>query len=183
MTEFLIIVGVVDLLVFVALYSVMKAGRAADRTSEAQARALWAGSERVRRETPLGGRGAQVGISGRKVVDSHGSMLGVAGQLLSDPLDAGTRWLEVQARGLGASRWSLVPADGLRVSGQEVRVAFSRDHVLHSPPVAPGPLTRDGELALCRHYGLSRRAGELYSRAPGEPTAVSAGQLGTASVA
>lgn len=183
MTEFLIVVAVVDVLVFAALYSVMKAGRASDRASEAQARALWASSERVRRETPLGGRGTQPGVAGRKVLDSHGTLLGVAGELLADPLDGGTRWLEIQVRGLGAGRLAHVPADGLRVNMNQVRVSFPRDHVLKAPVVLPGPLTRDGELALCRHFGLSRRSAELYSRAPGEPTAVSAGQLSAVSVA
>ena len=181
MTEFLIIVAVIDLLVFVALYSVMKAGRAHDRTSEAQARALWASSERVRRETPLGGR-VQSGLTGRKVLDSHGSMLGTSGDLLSDPLDASTRWLEVNVRGLGTSRLAHVPADGLRV-GQHIQVAFSRDHVLRAPVLLPGSISREGELALCRHYGLSRRAGELSRRAAGELTAVSSAQLAAVSVA
>lgn len=181
MTEFLIIVAVVDLLVFVALYSVMKAGRAADRTSEAQARAMWASTERVRRETPLGG--PRVGVTGRKVLDSHGSMLGGAGELLADPLDLSARWLEVNVRGLGNSRLAHVPADGLRVGMNEVRVAFSRDQVLRAPLVAPGALTREGELALCRHYGLSRRSVELQSRAPGETTAAPAAQVASASVA
>jgi len=181
-TEFLIVIAVVDLAVFVALYSVMKAGRAADRNSEAHARALWASNERVRHETPRGSR-ARPGLAGRKVLDSHGSLLGIAGGLLADPLDAGTRWLEVQSRGLGANRMAHVPADGLRVGVNEIRVAFSREHVLRAPVVAPGPLARDSELALCRHYGLSRRAVELYDRAPGEATALAAEAAGTASVA
>jgi hypothetical protein len=153
----------------------MKAGRAHDRTSEAQARALWASSERVRRETPIGGRAP--GLAGRRVVDSHGTLLGSAGELLADPLDGGTRWLEVNVRGLGAQRLSQVPADGLQVGGNEVRAPVSRDHILRAPVVAPGPLTREGELALCRHYGLSRRAAEITNRAYGEPTAVSASRL------
>lgn len=180
MTEFLIIVAVIDLLVFVALYSVMKAGRAHDRTSEAQARALWASSERVRRESPLGGR--QSGLAARKVLDSHGSMLGSSGELLADPLDASARWLEVNVRGLGTSRLAHVPADGLRV-GQHIQVAFSRDHVLRAPVLLPGSISREGELALCRHYGLGRRAAELSTRATGEPTAVSSAQLAAVSVA
>ena len=182
MTEFLIIVAVIDVMVFVALYSVMKAGRVSDRTSEAQARAAWASRERVRRATPLGGR-PQPGFAGRKVVDGHGSMLGISGELLADPLDLGTRWLEVHVRGLGTSRPAHVPADGLRVGVNEVRVAFSRDQVLRAPVAAPGPLTREAELALCRHYGLSRRSVELQSRAPGETTAAPAVQVASASVA
>jgi hypothetical protein len=172
-TEFLIIIAVIDVLVFVALYSVMKAGRTADRSSEAQARAMWATSERVRREIPLGGSRVTPGIAGRKVIDSHGSMLGVAGELLLDPLDASTRWLEVHVRGLGSARLAHVPADGLRLNMNIAQIAVSRDHVLRSPVVLPGPLSRESEFALCRHYGLSRRIGELQSRHPGETTATS----------
>lgn len=182
MTEFLIIVGVIDLLVLVALYTVMKAGRAHDRTSEAQARAIWATSERVRRETPVGGQ-RQASLADRKVFDSHGSLMGVAGELLSDPLDGSSRWLEVQIRGLGSTRLAHVPADGLRLGMNEVQVAFSRDHALRAPVVLAGPLLRESELALSRHYGMSRRVGELQSRAPGEATAVTSAQLAAVSVA
>lgn len=178
MTEFLIIVAVVDLLVVAALWSVMKAGRAHDRVSEAQARGLWAQSERVRRETPLEPPAArQPGLAGRKVVDSHGTLLGVAGELLSDPLDGSTRWLEVHVRGLGVSRFALVPADGVRVNMNAVRVSVPRDQILRGPVVPAGPLLRESELALSRHYGLSRRIGELHSRAAGETTGLSAAQL------
>ena len=178
MTEFLIVIAVVDLLVFAVLYSVMKAGRAHDRASEAQARALWASSERVRRETPLEAPARRPpGIAGQKVVDAYGTLLGVAGELLSDPLDGSSRWLEVHVRGLGASRTALVPSEGLALDMNVVRAPRPRDQILRAPVVARGPLTRESEIALCRHYGMSRRAGELYGRRPGEPTGVSSAQL------
>lgn len=180
MTEFLIVIAVIDLLVFAGLWTIMRAGGQADRSATADARALWSAQQQgVRRAAAVAASGAVSSFAGRRVIDGHGTRLGVAGGLLVDALDASPQWVEVQVRGFGADRPALVPAEGLRVGMSEVQVSAIRHEILKSPFVSE-PLTRDGELMLCRHYGLGRRSVELYGRAPGEVTAATAAVRGVA---
>jgi uncharacterized protein (TIGR02271 family) len=92
---------------------------------------------------------------GLKAVDADGEKVGTIEEIY---LDRGTdepEWVTVST-GLFGSRTSFVPVADAQLSGDEVRLAYSKDQIKDAPNVdADGALSREEEQRLYEHYGRS----------------------------
>jgi hypothetical protein len=96
------------------------------------------------------------GLMAMRHKDVHDTAGEKVGELVEVYVDKATRepeWLGVDA-GLFGMKRVLVPAAGSRIEPGAVRVAFTKDLVLHTPDVMDEQVSQDVEQQLYDHYGL-----------------------------
>jgi hypothetical protein len=93
-----------------------------------------------------------------------------------DADDGRPRWVVVRLGRL--SRSTAIPFEHVVAGGDRLWAAYERGWLREGPRVRAGePLSREQEVELCAHCGISEgsgRAGELEGRPTGQPTAVPA---------
>ncbi len=103
---------------------------------------------------------------GAKLDEVGGASVGRLEDVYVDADDGGPTWVIVKVGRFG--RFSAVPFDHVAGAAGRVWVPYSREELRGAPTLEPGrPLTREQELELCEHFGLSRsgsRAEALASR-------------------
>ncbi|OLV19169.1 PRC-barrel domain-containing protein [Deinococcus marmoris] len=95
-------------------------------------------------------------VRGRKVVDTHGEMLGHVSALFIDKQGRKVRFLQVGAGGfLGlGEREFLVPIEDVSSTTRaEVHINHSRDHVIAAPPFDPELTTKYDREFFDPYYG------------------------------
>ncbi len=91
---------------------------------------------------------------GRTVRDRDGDKIGSVEEIYVDDQTGKPEWLAIKT-GLFSTRHSLVPLEGARDEGGEVRVPYDKQQVQDSPNVDPdGEVSQEEEQRLYRHYGL-----------------------------
>jgi hypothetical protein len=96
--------------------------------------------------------------AGHKLDEMHGASIGRIDGAYVDADGGKPEWLLVRLGRLG--HHSLVPARYAVAGAGRVWVPFARDVVRRSPRVKPGaPLTREEEVALLAHYGITASTG------------------------
>jgi sporulation protein YlmC with PRC-barrel domain len=91
-------------------------------------------------------------LIGAKVVDPEGDKIGSVGQIYVDPATGLPNWATVKTGFFGSSE-SFVPLEQADEVGGELRVAFSKDFVKHSPRTAvDGEISHDEEASLYSYY-------------------------------
>jgi hypothetical protein len=104
------------------------------------------------------------GWKGRTVVDPDGDKVGTLEEFYLDRQSGDPTWAAIRT-GLFGTHTSLAPLDGASLSGNDVRLGFSKSAVKDAPrPEVEGELTRDEERRLFDHYGSAA--------ATAQPTAV-----------
>jgi uncharacterized protein (TIGR02271 family) len=100
------------------------------------------------------------GWVGRTAVDNDGDKIGTIEELYLDDATGRPEWLGIKT-GLFGTKLSFAPMSGAAASGDDLRLAFSKDQVKDAPNVdADGHLEPNEEAALYRHYGR----GDDYDR-------------------
>ncbi len=113
-------------------------------------------------------------IRGHTVIDRHGEKLGHVSDLFIDEGERKVRMLELSTGGfLGiGERHALIPVDAVtKVSGEDVHIDQTREHVAKSPAYDPALVqtpTREYWEPLYGYYGLSPYwgAGYVYPQFP-----------------
>jgi uncharacterized protein (TIGR02271 family) len=89
---------------------------------------------------------------GRTVVDRDGDKIGTLDEIYLDSQTNEPEWALVHT-GLLGTKSSFVPLEGAAPAGEDVRVAYAKDHVKDAPSIdADGALSRQEESQLYRHY-------------------------------
>jgi uncharacterized protein (TIGR02271 family) len=93
------------------------------------------------------------GWQGRTLVDADGDKIGKVEDIYLDRQSGDPEWVAVKT-GLFGTRVSFVPIRDATATGDEVRVAHSKDKVKDAPNIeADGELSPDEERVLYEHYG------------------------------
>ena len=96
---------------------------------------------------------------GRTVVDSDGDKIGKVDQVYLDTVSGRPEWLAVHT-GLFGTKTNFVPLQGAAPTGEDVRVAYTKDQVKDAPGIDPdGELSDAEERTLWSHYGLDYDGG------------------------
>jgi hypothetical protein len=100
------------------------------------------------------------GWKGRTVVDPDGDKVGTLEEFYLDRQSGDPTWAAIRT-GLFGTHTSLAPLDGAALSGNDVRLGYSKSAVKDAPrPEVEGELTRDEERRLFDHYGSAKAAAE-----------------------
>ncbi|MEE1740499.1 PRC and DUF2382 domain-containing protein [Streptomyces sp. BE147] len=122
-------------------------------------------------------------LDGLTVYDSEGEKVGSVGRVYVDDDTGRPDWITVKT-GLFGMKESFVPLAGARRVGSDLHISHPKDSVKDAPRVdADAHLSVSEEEELYRHYGLTRKAGNLGDKArtgPGAPTAAGTGAMGAA---
>ncbi len=109
------------------------------------------------------------GWKGRTVVDPDGDKVGTLEEFYLDRQSGDPTWAAIRT-GLFGTHTSLAPLDGAAVSGNDVRLGYSKSAVKDAPrPEVEGELTRDEERRLFDHYGAAKAAAEPEPAPEPEP--------------
>jgi uncharacterized protein (TIGR02271 family) len=95
-------------------------------------------------------------LIGSQVVDSAGQKVGKVGQIYLDDQTGKPEWATVNTGFFGSSE-SFVPLAEADVTGEEIRVPYTKDQVKDAPNVdvdSGGHLDQSEERNLYQHYGL-----------------------------
>ena len=89
---------------------------------------------------------------GRTLVDSDGDKIGTIADVYLDEATRQPEWFAVKT-GMFGGKVSFVPIPGATVSGDDLSVQWSKDHVKDAPHAEPdGALSEQEEQALYQHY-------------------------------
>ncbi|MFE2292467.1 PRC and DUF2382 domain-containing protein [Streptomyces sp. NPDC059452] len=100
-------------------------------------------------------------LDGLTVYDNEGEKVGSVGRVYVDDDTGKPDWVTVKT-GLFGMKESFVPLAGARRVGSDLHVSHSKDTVKEAPRVdADAHLSVAEEEELYRHYGLSRKTGNL----------------------
>src|SRR5215212_4736307 len=98
------------------------------------------------------------GWKGRTVVDPGGDKVGTLEEFYLDRQSGDPTWAAIRT-GLFGTHTSLAPLDGASLTGNDVKLGYSKSAVKDAPrPEVEGELTRDEERRLFDHYGSARAA-------------------------
>jgi hypothetical protein len=115
------------------------------------------------------------GWKGRTVVDPDGDKVGTLEEFYLDRQSGDPTWAAIRT-GLFGTHTSLAPLDGAAVSGNDVKLGYSKSAVKDAPrPEVEGELTRDEERRLFDHYGAAKAAAQPEQEPTPAPEAVSPG--------
>ncbi|MDX6686881.1 MAG: hypothetical protein QOF86_3009 [Baekduia sp.] len=90
---------------------------------------------------------------GRTAVDSSGDKIGKVDEIYLDRQSGEPEWATVST-GLFGTKTTFVPIEGAEESGDQVRLAYTKDQVKDAPNVdADGALSTEEEQRLYQHYG------------------------------
>jgi hypothetical protein len=119
------------------------------------------------------------GWKGRTVVDPDGDKVGTLEEFYLDRQSGDPTWAAIRT-GLFGTHTSLAPLDGAALTGNDVKLGYSKSAVKDAPrPEVEGELTRDEERRLFDHYGSAKTAGEPEPAAPGPEAPVGASEAQT----
>ncbi|MFG3430608.1 PRC and DUF2382 domain-containing protein [Streptomyces californicus] len=125
-------------------------------------------------------------LDGLTVYDNDGEKVGSVGRVYVDDDTGKPDWVTVKT-GLFGMKESFVPLAGARRVGSDLHVAHPKESVKDAPRVdADAHLSVAEEEELYRHYGLTRKSGNLgWNRPRGTdaPTAAGTGAMGAAGAA
>lgn len=124
-------------------------------------------------------------LDGLTVYDNEGEKVGSVGRVYVDDATGKPDWVTVKT-GLFGMKESFAPLAGARRVGSDLHVAHSKDTVKEAPRVdADAHLSVAEEEELYRHYGLTRKTGNLDTRRTGTdaPTVAGTGAMGAAGTA
>ncbi|MER7698069.1 PRC and DUF2382 domain-containing protein [Streptomyces sp. NPDC096095] len=124
-------------------------------------------------------------LDGLTVYDNDGEKVGSVGRVYVDDDTGKPDWVTVKT-GLFGMKESFVPLAGARRVGSDLHVAHPKDSVKDAPRVdADAHLSVAEEEELYRHYGLTRKAGNLGENRSGmdAPTTAGTGAMGAAGAA
>ena len=97
---------------------------------------------------------------GNQVLDRDGDKVGKLVDLYVDDDSNEPKWFAVKT-GLFGAKVTFVPIAESHAAGDDVQVAYAKDHIKDAPRVDPdGALTPDEEQQLYRHYDLEDGGGE-----------------------
>ena len=100
---------------------------------------------------------------GHQAVDADGEKIGQIEALYRDDATDKPEWVAIRT-GMFGSKQSFAPVSGSKNSGDDLQLAYSKEHVKGAPRVDPdGHLEPQEEAELYRHYG---RAADYTSTAP-----------------
>jgi hypothetical protein len=109
------------------------------------------------------------GWKGRTVVDPDGDKVGTLEEFYLDRQSGDPTWAAIRT-GLFGTHTSLAPLDGAAVSGNDVKLGYSKSAVKDAPrPEVEGELTRDEERRLFDHYGAAKAAAQPEPTPEPEP--------------
>ena len=95
----------------------------------------------------------------RQVVGSDGEKIGTVDEVYLDTTTGEPEWLSVNT-GLFGMKSSFVPLQGAQPSGEEVRVAYTKEEVKDAPGIKPDEELSDSEeRELWGYYGLDYNSG------------------------
>ncbi len=115
------------------------------------------------------------GWKGRTVVDPDGDKVGTLEEFYLDRQSGDPTWAAIRT-GLFGTHTSLAPLDGAALTGNDVRLGYSKSAVKDAPrPEVEGELTRDEERRLFDHYGSAKAAAEPAPAPEPEPEPVASG--------
>src|SRR5918994_690895 len=98
------------------------------------------------------------GWKGRTVVDPDGDKVGTLEEFYLDRQSGDPTWAAIRT-GLFGTHTSLAPLDGASLSGNDVKLGYTKSAVKDAPrPEVEGELTRDEERRLFDHYGSANAA-------------------------
>ncbi|WP_143666941.1 PRC-barrel domain-containing protein, partial [Streptomyces sp. rh207] len=124
-------------------------------------------------------------LDGLTVYDNDGEKVGSVGRVYVDDDTGKPDWVTVKT-GLFGMKESFVPLAGARRVGSDLHLAHPKDSVKDAPRVdADAHLSVAEEEELYRHYGLTRKSGNLgENRSAGmdAPTVAGTGAMGAAAV-
>jgi uncharacterized protein (TIGR02271 family) len=90
---------------------------------------------------------------GAKAVDTNGDKVGTIDEVYLDRGSNEPEWVTVST-GLFGTRTTFVPIGDAQLSGDEVRLSYTKDKIKDAPNIdADGALSRDEEQRLYEHYG------------------------------
>ncbi|MFE2650042.1 PRC-barrel domain-containing protein, partial [Streptomyces sp. NPDC059346] len=125
-------------------------------------------------------------LDGLTVYDNDGEKVGSVGRVYVDDDTGKPDWITVKT-GLFGMKESFVPLAGARRVGSDLHVAHPKESVKDAPRVdADAHLSVAEEEELYRHYGLTRKTGNLAgnrSQGMDAPTAAGTGAMGAAGAA
>ncbi|MFE9461360.1 PRC and DUF2382 domain-containing protein [Streptomyces californicus] len=125
-------------------------------------------------------------LDGLTVYDNDGEKVGSVGRVYVDDDTGKPDWVTVKT-GLFGMKESFVPLAGARRVGSDLHVAHPKESVKDAPRVdADAHLSVAEEEELYRHYGLTRKSGNLggnRSQGTDAPTAAGTGAMGAAGAA
>ncbi|WP_143669904.1 PRC-barrel domain-containing protein, partial [Streptomyces sp. rh195] len=125
-------------------------------------------------------------LDGLTVYDNDGEKVGSVGRVYVDDDTGKPDWVTVKT-GLFGMKESFVPLAGARRVGSDLHLAHPKDSVKDAPRVdADAHLSVAEEEELYRHYGLTRKSGNLgENRSAGmdAPTVAGTGAMGAAGAA
>lgn len=125
-------------------------------------------------------------LDGLTVYDNDGEKVGSVGRVYVDDDTGKPDWVTVKT-GLFGMKESFVPLAGARRVGSDLHLAHPKDSVKDAPRVdADAHLSVAEEEELYRHYGLTRKSGNLGdNRSAGmdAPTVAGTGAMGAAGAA
>ncbi|WP_228992152.1 PRC and DUF2382 domain-containing protein [Streptomyces sp. DH8] len=125
-------------------------------------------------------------LDGLTVYDNDGEKVGSVGRVYVDDGTGKPDWVTVKT-GLFGMKESFVPLAGARRVGSDLHVAHPKESVKDAPRVdADAHLSVAEEEELYRHYGLTRKTGNLTgnrSQGTDAPTAAGTGAMGAAGAA
>ncbi|RPK68532.1 Stress response protein YsnF [Streptomyces sp. ADI96-02] len=125
-------------------------------------------------------------LDGLTVYDNEGEKVGSVGRVYVDDDSGKPDWVTVKT-GMFGMKESFVPLAGARRVGSDLHVSHSKDRVKEAPRVdADAHLSVAEEEELYRHYGLTRKSGNLGGTKPsakGAPTSAGTGTMGAAGAA
>jgi len=92
-------------------------------------------------------------LIGRTALDASGDKLGTIDDVYVDDYTGQPEWLGVRT-GRGGAKVSFVPVEGVSLAGDDVMVAYTKDHIKAAPhPDADGHLREAEEAELYAYYG------------------------------
>ncbi|MFI1250621.1 PRC and DUF2382 domain-containing protein [Streptomyces anulatus] len=125
-------------------------------------------------------------LDGLTVYDNDGEKVGSVGRVYVDDDTGKPDWVTVKT-GLFGMKESFVPLAGARRVGSDLHLAHPKDSVKDAPRVdADAHLSVAEEEELYRHYGLTRKSGNLggnRSSGTDAPTVAGTGAMGAAGAA
>lgn len=125
-------------------------------------------------------------LDGLTVYDNDGEKVGSVGRVYVDDDTGKPDWVTVKT-GLFGMKESFVPLAGARRVGSDLHLSHPKDSVKDAPRVdADAHLSVAEEEELYRHYGLTRKSGNLgENRSAGmdAPTVAGTGAMGAAGAA
>ncbi|WP_329308074.1 PRC and DUF2382 domain-containing protein [Streptomyces microflavus] len=113
-------------------------------------------------------------LDGLTVYDNEGEKVGSVGRVYVDDVTGKPDWVTVKT-GMFGMKESFVPLAGARRVGSDLHVSHSKDTVKEAPRVdADAHLSVAEEEELYRHYGLTRKSGNLGDTGKGTGTGADA---------